>query len=258
MLLEIQGVSTYYGQIQALKGVSLRVAQGEIVALVGANGAGKTTLLNTISGLLKARRGRILFDGQEITNRSPASIVRAGISHVPEHRQVFGSMTVYDNLLLGAYHRYRQAGRRRVEEDIQRVFQIFPRLAERRKQLAGTLSGGEQQMLAIGRGLMAKPKLILMDEPSLGLAPLLVKDLFEIIASLRDSEQTVLLVEQNARGALKLADRAYVLETGRVVLEGPAEDLLQDPRVQAAYLGGKAAPGPSRPSVQASRLPTRQ
>ncbi len=258
MLLEIQGVSTYYGQIQALKGVSLRVAQGEIVALVGANGAGKTTLLNTISGLLKARRGRILFDGQEITNRSPASIVRAGISHVPEHRQVFGSMTVYDNLLLGAYHRYRRAGRREVEEDIQRVFQIFPRLAERRKQLAGTLSGGEQQMLAIGRGLMARPKLILMDEPSLGLAPLLVKDLFEIIASLRDSEQTVLLVEQNARGALKLADRAYVLETGRVVLEGPAEELLRDPRVQAAYLGGKAAPGPSRPSAQASRLPTRQ
>ena len=258
MLLEIQGVSTYYGQIQALKGVSLQVAQGEIVALVGANGAGKTTLLNTISGLLKARRGRILFDGQEITNRNPASIVQAGISHVPEHRQVFGTMTVHDNLLLGAYHRYRRVGRKQVEQDIQRVFEIFPRLAERRKQLAGTLSGGEQQMLAIGRGLMARPKLILMDEPSLGLAPLLVKDLFQIIASLRDSQQTVLLVEQNARGALKLADRAYVLETGRVVLSGPSQELLQDERVQAAYLGGKAVLAPGHAQDHPSHLPTRR
>ncbi|NOX63861.1 MAG: ABC transporter ATP-binding protein [Chloroflexi bacterium] len=239
MLLQIDSISTYYGHIQALKDVSLHVNQGEIVALVGANGAGKTTLLNTISGLLRAREGRILFDGKEITRSSAAGIVRAGISHVPERRQVFDTLTVYDNLLLGAYQRYRRDGRKAIEKDIERVFELFPRLEERRKQMAGTLSGGEQQMLAIGRGVMARPKVLLLDEPSLGLAPLIVKSLFEMIAALRESGQTVLLVEQNARAALKLADRAYVLETGRVVLEGAAQDLLQDSRVQAAYLGGK-------------------
>ncbi len=240
MLLQIESINTYYGRIQALKDVSLHVNQGEIVALVGANGAGKTTLLHTISGLLQARTGRILFDGQEITRARAAQIVRAGISHVPERRQVFGALSVYDNLLLGAYQRYRRDGRKAVQKDIESVFELFPRLRERRKQMAGTLSGGEQQMLAIGRGLMARPKLLLLDEPSLGLAPLIVKDLFALIASLRDRGQTVLLVEQNARSALKLSDRAYVLETGRVVLDGPASELLEDPRVQAAYLGGHA------------------
>ena len=239
MLLQIDSISTYYGHIQALKSVSLHVNQGEIVALVGANGAGKTTLLNTISGLLRARSGRILFNGKDITRNSAASIVRAGISHVPERRQVFDTLTVYDNLLLGAYQRYRRDGRKAIERDIERVFELFPRLDERRKQMAGTLSGGEQQMLAIGRGIMAKPKVLLLDEPSLGLAPLIVKSLFEMIAALRDQGQTVLLVEQNARAALKLANRAYVIETGNVVLEGSAQDLLEDPRVQAAYLGGK-------------------
>ena len=240
MLLEIDRISTFYGKIQALKSISLHVDPGEIVALVGANGAGKTTLLNTISGLLRARSGRILFDGQDITRRRAAQIVRAGVIHVPERRQVFGTLTVYDNLLLGAYQRYRRDGRKAVLRDMDHVFELFPRLKERRKQLAGTLSGGEQQMLAIGRGLMARPKLLLLDEPSLGLAPLIVKHLFELIASLRDEGQTVLLVEQNARAALKLADRAYVLETGRIVLEGDARELLEDPRVQAAYLGGHA------------------
>ncbi len=240
MLLEIDRINTFYGKIQALKSISLHVDPGEIVALVGANGAGKTTLLNTISGLLRARSGRILFDGQDITRRRAAQIVRAGVIHVPERRQVFGTLTVYDNLLLGAYQRYRRDGRKAVLRDMDHVFELFPRLKERRKQLAGTLSGGEQQMLAIGRGLMARPKLLLLDEPSLGLAPLIVKHLFELIASLRDEGQTVLLVEQNARAALKLADRAYVLETGRIVLEGDARELLEDPRVQAAYLGGHA------------------
>jgi branched-chain amino acid transport system ATP-binding protein len=241
MLLQIERINTYYGRIRALKDVSLQVNQGEIVALVGANGAGKTTLLNTISGLLRARTGHIHFDGRDITRARAAHIVRAGISHVPEHRQVFGTLSVYDNLLLGSYQRYRRDGRKAVQRDIEEVFELFPRLRERRKQMAGTLSGGEQQMLAIGRGLMARPKLLLLDEPSLGLAPLIVKHLFELIASLRERGQTVLLVEQNARAALKLADRAYVLETGRVVLEGEAAALLADPRVQAAYLGHRVA-----------------
>ncbi len=240
MLLQIDRINTYYGHIQALKEVTLHVNPGEIVALVGANGAGKTTLLHTISGLLRARSGRILFQGQDITKARAAAIVRAGISHVPEHRQVFGTLSVYDNLLLGAYQRYRRDGRKAVQRDIEEIFDLFPRLRERKKQMAGTLSGGEQQMLAIGRGLMARPKLLLLDEPSLGLAPLIVRDLFQMIASLQDRGQTVLLVEQNARAALKLADRAYILETGRIVLEGNAHELLEDPRVQAAYLGGHA------------------
>lgn len=238
MLLELTAINTYYGQIRALKDVSLSVDTSEIVALVGANGAGKTTLLNTISGLLTARSGSVRFAGETITNASAAKIVSQGISHVPEHRQVFGDLPVHDNLLLGAYHRYRQVGRASVEQDIDWVYSIFPRLAERRTQLAGTMSGGEQQMLAVGRGMMARPQLMLFDEPSLGLAPLIVKELFRVIASLRDEGMTVLLVEQNARAALKLADRGYVLETGRVALEGQASALLEDPQVQAAYLGG--------------------
>ena len=237
-LLKLDSVNTFYGQIQALEEVSLEVNEGEIIALVGANGAGKTTLLNTISGLLSATSGSITFDGAELTRKSAAQIVQAGISHVPEHRQVFGDMTVHDNLLLGAYQRYRQAGMKKVEADIDWVYDVFPRLKERREQYSRTMSGGEQQMLAIGRGMMARPRLMLFDEPSLGLAPLIVKDLFEVIASLRDEGMTVLLVEQNARAALRLADRGYVLETGKVEVEGPASELLDDPRVQAAYLGG--------------------
>lgn len=238
MLLELNSISTYYGKIQALKDVSLHVDEGEIVALVGANGAGKTTLLNTISGLLRAKSGTIRFGDAEITRRTAAHIVHAGLSHVPEHRQVFGTMTVHDNLLLGAYQRYRQVGMKAVEQDINWVYEIFPRLQERRRQLAATMSGGEQQMLAIGRGMMARPKLMLFDEPSLGLAPLIVKDLFEVISKLREDGMTILLVEQNARAALRLADRGYVIETGRVTVEGSADDLLNDARVQAAYLGG--------------------
>ncbi|MEM7347317.1 MAG: ABC transporter ATP-binding protein [Chloroflexota bacterium] len=238
MLLQLDTISSYYGQIQALKGISLHVNKGEIVALIGGNGAGKTTLLNSISGLMNPRQGKIKFDGQDITKMGAVQIVGLGISHVPEHRQLFGTMTVYENLILGAYHRHRKSSQRDLDNDAAEVYDVFPRLKERTKQLAGTLSGGEQQMLAIGRGLMAKPKLMLLDEPSLGLAPLLAKDLFEVIASLREHGQTVLLVEQNARAALKLADRAYVVETGSIALEGEASALLTDERVQAAYLGG--------------------
>ncbi|MEM7132170.1 MAG: ABC transporter ATP-binding protein [Chloroflexota bacterium] len=240
MLLELEQINTYYDQIQSLKDVSLQVDKGEIVALVGANGAGKTTLLNTISGLLQAKSGSIHFDGVEISRKNAAQIVQAGISHVPEHRQVFGDMTVYDNLLLGAYQRYRDVGMKKVEADIDWVYSIFPRLQERHQQFSRTMSGGEQQMLAIGRGMMARPKLMLFDEPSLGLAPLIVKDLFDVISTLREEGMTILLVEQNARAALRLADRGYVLETGSVELTGDAEDLLSDERVQEAYLGGKA------------------
>lgn len=237
-LLTLNNVNTFYGQIQALKDVTLEVNAGEIVALVGANGAGKTTLLNTISGLLPAKSGTIQFDNQSLNQKSAAQIVKAGISHVPEHRQVFGDMTVHDNLLLGAYQRYRKVGMKKVEADIDWVYDIFPRLKERREQFSRTMSGGEQQMLAIGRGMMARPKLMLFDEPSLGLAPLIVKDLFEVISNLRSEGMTILLVEQNARAALRLADRGYVLETGSVELEGEAEALLSDDRVQKAYLGG--------------------
>ena len=237
-LLTLNNVNTFYGQIQALKDVTLEVNAGEIVALVGANGAGKTTLLNTISGLLPAKSGTIQFDNQSLNQKSAAQIVKAGISHVPEHRQVFGDMTVHDNLLLGAYQRYRKVGMKKVEADIDWVYDIFPRLKERREQFSRTMSGGEQQMLAIGRGMMARPKLMLFDEPSLGLAPLIVKDLFEVISNLRSEGMTILLVEQNARAALRLADRGYVLETGSVELEGEATALLSDDRVQKAYLGG--------------------
>lgn len=239
MLLSLKNVDTFYGQIQALKSVSLEVAAGEIVALVGANGAGKTTLLNTISGLLTAKSGSILFNGKEMARKNAAHIVKAGISHVPEHRQVFGDMTVHDNLLLGAYQRYRSVGMKVVEDDIDWVYDVFPRLKERTEQFARTMSGGEQQMLAIGRGMMARPKLMLFDEPSLGLAPLIVKNLFEVISKLRDDGMTILLVEQNARAALRLADRGYVLETGAVSLSGEASALLEDSRVQEAYLGGR-------------------
>jgi branched-chain amino acid transport system ATP-binding protein len=240
MLLEVRNVDTYYGNIHALKGVSLGVDRGEIVTVIGANGAGKTTLLNTISGLLHAGSGELLLDGQRITRLSPDKVVRLGISQVPERRQVFSTLNVMDNLLLGAYLRHRRDPREEIQKDLDFVFNLFPVLKERQRQTGGTLSGGEQQMLALGRGLMAKPKILLLDEPSLGLAPLLVREIFRVAGELRDHGTTILLVEQNARAALKLADRGYVMETGRVVLEGRSEELLADERVQEAYLGGSA------------------
>jgi branched-chain amino acid transport system ATP-binding protein len=236
-MLKLETVSTYYGRIRALSDVSLEVAEGEIVAVIGPNGAGKTTLLNTISGVVPARSGRITFDSQPITNLNPERIVRLGISQVPERRQVFDTMTVLDNLILGAYHRHRRDSREEIDQDLGFVFEIFPRLKDRVKQAAGTLSGGEQQMLALGRGWMAKPRLLLMDEPSLGLAPLLTKEIFRVSGELREHGMTILVVEQNARAALELADRAYVMESGQVVLEGTTAQLAADERVQTAYLG---------------------
>jgi len=236
-MLRLDDVNTYYGRIQALRGASLEVGEGEIVAVIGSNGAGKTTLMNTISGIVAAQSGRISFDGHSIASLSAERIVQLGISQVPERRQVFSTMSVLDNLILGAYHRYRRDGKSLVEQDLDYVFEIFPRLKDRAKQRAGTLSGGEQQMLALGRGWMARPKLLLMDEPSLGLAPLLVKEIFRVSGDLRDRGTTILLVEQNARAALELSDRAYVMESGQVILEGPSSELAADERVQRAYLG---------------------
>lgn len=234
-LLAIRGLVTAYGQVEALKGIDLTVDQGEIVALIGANGAGKSTALRTISGITPARSGSILFDGEELRGRAAHRIVAAGVSHAPEGRRIFGTLTVAENLAMGAYSL--GSDRAGIAENQERVFQLFPRLAERRDQLGGTLSGGEQQMLCIGRALMARPRLLLLDEPSLGLAPLLVKTIFETIGEINARGVTVLLVEQNARAALKLARRAYVLETGRIALYGPAAELLADERVRSAYLG---------------------
>ncbi len=237
-MLILKNVDVYYGKIHAVKRVSLHIKQGEIVALIGANGAGKTTLLSTISGLIKAGGGSIVYCGGDISRKAPDRIVRMGISHVPEGRLVFKPMTVADNLLLGAYHRHSLKNSRGIRSDIEEIYSIFPVLQKRRKQLAGTLSGGEQQMLAIGRALMAKPKLLLLDEPSMGLAPFIIKEIFRYIVTLRDEfGLTVLLVEQNARSALKISNSGYVLETGRVVLQGAAEDLLSNRDVQRAYLG---------------------
>ena len=241
MLLQVENINTYYGNIHALKDVSLHVDSGEIVAVIGANGAGKTTLLNTLSGVLHPRTGKVLFEDQPIGKLSPDKVVRVGISQVPEHRQVFSSLNVLDNLLLGAYLRHGREPKEEIGNDLDYVFGIFPILKDRQKQMGGTLSGGEQQMLAVGRGLMARPKLLLMDEPSLGLAPLLVREIFRVVGELRQHGATVLLVEQNARAALKLADRGYVMETGNVVLEGTSEELLGDERVQEAYLGGSGS-----------------
>jgi branched-chain amino acid transport system ATP-binding protein len=236
VVLDIRSIWTFYGNIRVLAGLSLRAEPGEIVSLIGANGAGKTTLLNSISGLVPARRGQILLDGRDITARSPEAIVAAGISHVPERRQVFGTLSVYDNLLLGAYRRLRRE-RRKVKAEIEQVFDLFPILKERYKQPAGTLSGGEQQMLAIGRGLMARPKVLLLDEPSLGLAPILVQEIFRVIKELSTANTTILLVEQNARAALKISDRNYILETGRIILSGTTDDLIANQKVWQAYLG---------------------
>jgi branched-chain amino acid transport system ATP-binding protein len=236
-VLTVQSLNACYGRVRALKDLSLSVSEGEIVAVIGPNGAGKTTLLNAISGLVPAQSGEITFEGQPIVSLAPEKIVRLGISQVPERRQIFGTMSVLDNLILGAYHRRRRDGKAAIERDLEFVFEIFPRLKDRIQQEAGTMSGGEQQMLALGRAWMARPKLLLMDEPSLGLAPLIVKEILRVSAELREQGMTLLLVEQNARAALELADRAYVMETGQTVLEGAADDLAADARVQAAYLG---------------------
>jgi branched-chain amino acid transport system ATP-binding protein len=232
-MLQLTDLSTFYGHIRALDRVNLQVQPGEIVALIGANGAGKTTLLNTTSGLVKPRRGQVLFDGRPLGPLSPEAIVRLGISHVPERRQVFATMSVHDNLLLGAYHRHDDG----VPRDLEQMFEWFPILRTRQKQAAGTLSGGEQQMLVIARGMMARPRLLMLDEPSVGLAPLLVREILRIVGELRTRGTTILLVEQNARAALQVADRGYLLENGRIVLQGTAQELTADERVQRAYLG---------------------
>ncbi|HHT85903.1 MAG: ABC transporter ATP-binding protein [Bacillota bacterium] len=237
-MLSLKNVVTCYGSIRALKGVSMEVAQGEIVALIGANGAGKTTTLKTISGLLKPAEGAIKFDDVDITRSNPEDIVKIGISHVPEGRRVFSQMTVIENLELGAYSRSgRGLGRQQIRDDLAQVFSLFPQLKGREKQLAGTLSGGEQQMLAMGRALMSRPKVLLLDEPSMGLAPMIVKDVFRIIREINRGGTTVLLVEQNAHLALNTASRAYVLETGKVVLHGESRELLNNDKVREAYLG---------------------
>ena len=245
-LLQLEKIDAYHGPIQALHQVSMAVRPGEIVAVIGANGMGKTTLLNTISGTLPARGGTIHFDGQSIAGLGPEKIVRLGISHVPERRELFSTMTVLENLELGAYHRRGRAPRAEVKHDLEGVWEIFPILRARKQQMAGTLSGGEQQMLAIARGLMARPKLLLLDEPSLGLAPLMVQEVLRFVTLLRDMGRTVLLVEQNAAGALQVANHAYLMEVGRIVLHGTSEDLLENPRVRRAYLGQRIAP-PRRP-----------
>ncbi len=238
-MLKVKNINTYYGQVHALKNVSLHLMEGEIVTLIGANGAGKTTILNSMSALIPPKSGEILFAGKAINNLSPDKIVEMGISQVPEGRQVFKPLSVEENLELGAYLRFRKReGRGAIKKGLEEVYALFPVLLERRKQMAGTLSGGEQQMLAIGRALMAKPRLLLLDEPSMGLAPLVVQEIFTVIENLRQEKKTtILLVEQNARVALKMADRGYVLETGKVILEGIASDLLENKEVQRAYLG---------------------
>ena len=234
-LLEVENLNTYYGHVHALKGISLAVEEGEIVTLIGANGAGKSTTLRTISGLLRPREGRVAFQGKELNDVPAYEIVYRGISQAPEGRAVFATLTTNENLNMGAYSL--GGDKEAIEENRRRVFKLFPRLEERKNQIAGTLSGGEQQMLAIGRALMARPKLLMLDEPSLGLAPMLVKAIFQTIREINEQGVTILLVEQNARAALRLADKGYVLETGNIVLEGTAEELMGDERVRKAYLG---------------------
>lgn len=233
-MLEVSNLKVNYGMIQAIKGISFKVVEGEIIALIGANGAGKTTTLHTVSGLLKAREGSILFNGKELTKTQPHKIVEMGMAHVPEGRRIFQQLTVYENLILGAYTR---SDKKEIAENLEMIYKRFPRLEERKKQIAGTLSGGEQQMLAMGRALMSNPKIVLMDEPSMGLSPLLVSEIFDIIQSINKSGTTVFLVEQNAKKALSIANRAYVLETGKIVLEGDAKELMNNDQIKKAYLG---------------------
>jgi branched-chain amino acid transport system ATP-binding protein len=234
-LLEIENLHVYYGHIHALRGITLAVAEREIVALLGSNGAGKTTTLRTVSGLHRAREGAVRLEGTRIDGRPPHEIVALGIGHAPEGRRIFGRLTVRENLMMGAYRRQDAAG---VRDDLERVLALFPRLSERLGQVAGTLSGGEQQMLAIGRALMTRPRVLLLDEPSMGLAPVLVEQIFKTILDINAQGTTVLLVEQNAYMALTVAHRAYVLQTGEITLQGPAADLRENPEVKRAYLGG--------------------
>lgn len=233
-MLEIENLEVYYGAINALKGISFNVEQGEIIALIGANGAGKTTTLHTVTGLIPAKQGSVKLHGTDITKIPAHKIVSMGMAHVPEGRRVFAQLSVYENLMLGAYTRNNKA---EIADTLEMVYERFPRLKERRKQAAGTLSGGEQQMLAMGRALMSMPSIILMDEPSMGLSPLYVSEIFNIITEINKSGTTVLLVEQNAKKALSIANRAYVLETGKVVLSGDAKELMENDQVKKAYLG---------------------
>jgi len=233
-LLQVENLEVYYGVIQALKGISFHVNKGEIVSLIGANGAGKTTTLHTITGLLSPKTGSVIFNGTNLTKIPAHRIVPMGLVHVPEGRRIFQNLSVYDNLLLGAYTR---KDKTEIERNMAEVFELFPRLKERRAQMAGTLSGGEQQMLAMGRALLSNPEMIVMDEPSMGLSPLLVSEIFDIIQNFRERGKTVLLVEQNAKKALSVSDRVYVMEIGKIVTEGNAADLLNDERIKKAYLG---------------------
>ncbi|WP_042347623.1 ABC transporter ATP-binding protein [Bacillus massiliigorillae] len=236
-MLKVTGIETYYGKIQALKGVSLEVEQGKIVTILGANGAGKTTTMKSIIGLLTPKQGKVEFQGQNITGLRPDQLLKKGIALVPEGRAILSSMTVLENLEMGAYHR----NDKEIGKDIEEVMQHFPILKERKEQLGGTLSGGQQQMLAIARAILSRPKLLLLDEPSMGLAPLIVADIFKIIKQIKNDGTTVLLVEQNAKQALKIADYGYVLETGKVIIEGKADELLQDSRIVEAYLGKRTS-----------------
>lgn len=234
-MLKVKDLNVYYGKIHAIKGITFEVNDGEIVTLIGANGAGKTTTLQTVSGLLRAEKGIISFQGEDISKVKPYQIPDLGIAHVPEGRQVFAEMTVYENLVMGAFIR---KDKREIAQDMEMVFNYFPRLKERSKQISGTLSGGEQQMLAIGRALMTRPKLLLLDEPSMGLAPILVDEIFSMIQTINSAGTTILLVEQNANKALRIANRGYVLETGKIKLHGTSEELLTNDEVRTAYLGG--------------------
>ncbi len=233
-MLEVKDLEVYYGMIQAIKGVSFEVNEGEVIALIGANGAGKTTILHTITGLLSPKKGSVIFQGQDITKIPAHKILPLGMAHVPEGRRVFAQLSVLENLMMGAYIRSDKKG---IQESLERVYKRFPRLEERKNQLAGTLSGGEQQMLAMGRALMSNPKIIVMDEPSMGLSPILVNEIFDIIQAVSAGGTTVLLVEQNAKKALSIADRAYVLETGNIILSGDAKELMNDESIKKAYLG---------------------
>ncbi len=234
-ILEVKNLVVNYGAIRALKGISFDVKQGEIISLIGSNGAGKTTTLHSVSNLIKKAGGSVVFNGEDITNLAAAQIVNRGLIHVPEGRRVFANLSVKDNLELGAYTRNDKA---QIKADMEHVFELFPRMKERYRQLAGTLSGGEQQMLAMGRGLMANPKLLLLDEPSMGLAPILVDEIFEIVQKINQDGTTILLVEQNAFKAMSIANRVYILETGSITSSGDSKDLINDPAVKAAYLGG--------------------
>lgn len=233
-MLEVKDLEVYYGMIQAIKGVSFEVNEGEVIALIGANGAGKTTILHTITGLISPKRGSVIFEGQEISKIPAHKIVTLGMAHVPEGRRVFSQLTVLENLMMGAYTR---SDKKEIQETLEMVYKRFPRLEERKNQMAGTLSGGEQQMLAMGRALMSKPKIIVMDEPSMGLSPILVNEIFDIIQAVSAGGTTVLLVEQNAKKALSIADRAYVLETGNITISGDAKQLMNDDAIKKAYLG---------------------